>query len=177
MGAQLGGGQSNGRRRGRGGRAPMSEINVTPFVDVMLVLLIIFMITAPLLVAGVPIELPESRANPIEQEREPVQISLTSDNAIYINDDEVSPGDLPAALQAIRADGGEEAPQITLRADRALDYGSVALVLGELNRAGLNTISLVTQAGGETSGPSRPAADIDTIDPDLVTGGSSGDAR
>ncbi|MEO1043872.1 MAG: ExbD/TolR family protein [Pseudomonadota bacterium] len=164
---------ANGRRRGRGGRAPMAEINVTPLVDVMLVLLIIFMITAPLLVAGVPIELPESRANPIEQEREPVQISLAADGAVYIDDNVVEPGGLAPALEAIRSEAGEDAPQITLRADRALDYGSIALVLGELNRAGLNKISLVTQAGGAGARGDPDAV----IDPDMVTAGSSGDAR
>lgn len=179
---------SGGRRRGSGGRAPMAEINVTPFVDVMLVLLIIFMVTAPLLVAGVPLELPESRANPIEQEREPIQLSLAADGGIYINEDPVAPGELAQRLAAIRTDSGEDTPQITLRADRVLDYGSVAMVLGELNRAGLNKISLVTQATSADPGRSDvqtidPAA-IDTsevtpprVTPSRVTGGSSAGAR
>ncbi|WP_438727977.1 ExbD/TolR family protein [Parasphingorhabdus sp. DH2-15] len=145
MGASLNTG--GGRSRGRGGRnrAPMAEINVTPFVDVMLVLLIIFMITAPLLVAGVPIELPETRANPIEQERDPVQISIASDGAIYVDDNPVSPAELPALLTQIRAGSSGESdkpPQIVLRGDRAIDYGTVLLVMGELNRAGLNNISM-----------------------------------
>lgn len=142
MGASL---NSGGHaRRGRG-RAPMAEINVTPFVDVMLVLLIIFMITAPLLVAGVPIELPETRANPIEQERDPVQISIGSDGAVYIDDDPVAPSELPGRLSQIRADNSgndNKPPQIVLRGDRAIDYGTVLSVMGELNRAGLNNISM-----------------------------------
>jgi biopolymer transport protein TolR len=123
----------------------MAEINVTPFVDVMLVLLIIFMITAPLLVAGVPIELPETRANPIEQEREPVQISIANDGGIYVDDNIITPQELPALLTQIRANStGEDGkpPQIILRGDKAIDYGTVLSVMGELNRAGLNNISM-----------------------------------
>lgn len=136
---------AGGRRRGRGGRAPMAEINVTPFVDVMLVLLIIFMITAPLLVAGVPIELPETRANPIEQERDPVQISIANDGAVYVDDNPVTPQQLPALLVQIRqesSDADGKPPQIVLRGDRGIDYGTVLSVMGELNRAGLNNISM-----------------------------------
>lgn len=145
MGASLNSGGSAGRRRGGRGRAPMAEINVTPFVDVMLVLLIIFMITAPLLVAGVPIELPETRANPIEQERDPVQISIANDGGIYVDDDLVAPQDLPTLLTQIRTETtGEDGkpPQIVLRGDKAIDYGTVLSVMGELNRAGLNNISM-----------------------------------
>ncbi len=135
-----------GGRRGRS-RAPIAEINVTPFVDVMLVLLIIFMVTAPLLVAGVPIDLPDSRANALEQEKEPIQISLDAEGQPFIDDTPVSQEELPAALEAIRSERGEDngdAPQVMLRADRTLDYGRVMLVMGELNRAGLNRVSLVT---------------------------------
>ena len=140
------------RRRGRGrGRRPMSEINVTPFVDVMLVLLIIFMVTAPLLTAGVPIDLPDSRANALPQDQEQVSISIDSDGFVYIDDDQIPEGELPQVLQSISPSGGE-GPDITLRADRELDYGRVMAVMGELNRAGLNRISLVTN-GGQTSPP------------------------
>jgi len=127
----------------------MSEINVTPFVDVMLVLLIIFMVTAPLLTAGVPIDLPDSRANALPQDQEQVSISIDSDGFVYIDDDQIPEGDLPQVLQSI-SPGGGEGPDITLRADRELDYGRVMAVMGELNRAGLNRISLVTN-GGQTS--------------------------
>ena len=140
------------RRRGRGrGRRPMSEINVTPFVDVMLVLLIIFMVTAPLLTAGVPIELPDSRANALPQDQEQVSISIDSDGYVYIDDDRVPVGELPQVLETIPRGEGD-GPDITLRADQALDYGRVMAVMGELNRAGLNRISLVTN-GGQTSPP------------------------
>ncbi|WP_077148385.1 protein TolR [Sphingopyxis sp. KK2] len=151
-----------GGRRGRGGRrAPMSEINVTPLVDVMLVLLIIFMITAPLLASAVPVDLPESRAKPVEtEEQEPVQLSINGDDTIYIGEEVVPENELPARLDAIAAaqKEGERPQQIMLRADKGLDYGRVMRVMGELNRAGLTRIALVT-----TGSDSEPAA---------VTGGS-----
>ncbi|MGQ2942741.1 MAG: ExbD/TolR family protein [Blastomonas fulva] len=142
----------SGGGRGRRSRAPIAEINVTPFVDVMLVLLIIFMVTAPLLVAGVPIDLPDSRAAALEQEKEPVQVSLDAEGQPFIDDAQVAMADLPAALEAIRAERGDDngdAPQVMLRADRSLDYGEVMLVMGELNRAGLNRVSLVTTGSSE----------------------------
>ena len=133
-----------GGRRGRGSRRrPMSEINVTPFVDVMLVLLIIFMVTAPLMTAGVPIDLPDSRAAQLPNEQQQVTISIDQAGYVYIDDVEVPLGGLPQALESLPRAGGE-GPDITLRADRALDYGRVMAIMGELNRAGLNRISLVT---------------------------------
>lgn len=130
--------------RGRRKRAPMSEINVTPFVDVMLVLLIIFMVTAPLLVAGVPINLPDSRAKALDQGEKPVQISLDTDGRLFIDTKEVQPADLPARLSAIKSSGDAQGPQVYLRADRGLDYGEVMRVMGEINRAGLTRVALVT---------------------------------
>ncbi|ALJ14668.1 protein TolR [Sphingopyxis macrogoltabida] len=142
-----------GGRRGRGSRrAPMSEINVTPLVDVMLVLLIIFMITAPLLASAVPVDLPESRAKPVEtEEQEPVQLSITGDDTLYIGEEQVSEAELPARLDAIAREQkeGERPRQIMLRADKGLDYGRVMRVMGELNRAGLSRIALVTM-GSDT---------------------------
>ena len=144
MGAQV-----SSRRRGRSSRrAAMAEINVTPLVDVMLVLLIIFMVTAPLLASGVPVELPESRANALDQQPDQVTISIDRQGFIYIDDGLVEQGQLPLALESVRC-GGEDAPLITLRADRALDYGRVMAVMGELNRAGCNRISLVTSGSVE----------------------------
>ena len=130
-------------RRGHGRkRAPMAEINVTPLVDVMLVLLIIFMVTAPLLVAGVPVNLPDSRAKPLEQQQKPVQISLDTSGKVLVDDVEVPLPGLPDKLASLPH--GSDAPQIYLRADRSLDYGRVMQVMGELNRAGLNKVALVT---------------------------------
>src|SRR5687768_9919567 len=137
--------------RGRGRsqrRAPMAEINVTPFVDVMLVLLIIFMVTAPLLASGVPIELPDSRANALDQEPDQVTIAIDREGFIYIDDTLVPDGGFEAAMAATDCGTGD-APLITLRADRTLDYGRVMAVMGELNRAGCNSISLVTQGSVE----------------------------
>ncbi|TSB02250.1 protein TolR [Sphingorhabdus contaminans] len=135
-----------GRRRGRGGRrAPMAEINVTPLVDVMLVLLIIFMVTAPLLVTGVPVELPESRANALDQKEEPIEIAIDKDGVTFIDGTEVSPDDLPARLEEIAAAQDAKTPrQIMLRGDTSISYGQMMRVMGELNRAGLNSVSLVT---------------------------------
>ncbi len=136
------------RRRGRGRRAPMSEINVTPLVDVMLVLLIIFMVTAPLLVAGVPVDLPKNRAQPLDQQARPVQVSIDSKGAIFIDDAAVTPAALPAKLAQIAAlPEPPEGRRIYLRADKALNYGQVMMVMGELNRAGLNRVALVSVGG------------------------------
>jgi biopolymer transport protein TolR len=131
-------------------RAPMAEINVTPMVDVMLVLLIIFMVTAPLLVAGVPVDLPDSKAGALDQEQQPVQISLDQAGGLFINEEAVAPDQLPVRLAAIAQSAREEGgPRIFLRADRGLDYGRVMQVMGEINNAGLRRVALVSVAGGE----------------------------
>jgi biopolymer transport protein TolR len=138
---------SGGGRRSRRGhrRAPMAEINVTPLVDVMLVLLIIFMVTAPLLVTGVPVELPESRANALDQKDEPVEIAIDKEGATFIDGTEVPPSELPARLEELAASQNPDNPrQIMLRGDTSISYGQMMRVMGELNRAGLNSVSLVT---------------------------------
>ncbi len=137
--------------RRRRGRTPMAEINVTPLVDVMLVLLIIFMVTAPLLNAGVPVELPDSQAKALDQAPKQVNITLTVDGRLYIDNAEVDPARFAARLAALPRGGDGKPPQVTLRADTALDYGKVVAVMGELNRAGFNSIQLVT-----ASSVSRP---------------------
>jgi biopolymer transport protein TolR len=131
-------------QRGRGRRTPMADINVTPLVDVMLVLLIIFMVTAPLLTAGVPVNLPDSRAKPLEQEQKPVDMAIDEQGRVFIEKNEVT-GILADALADIAARApADKPPQVLLRADTALDYGQVMRVMGELNRAGLNRVALVT---------------------------------
>jgi len=124
----------------------MAEINVTPFVDVMLVLLIIFMVTAPLLASGVPVELPESRANPLDQTPDQLTISIDRDGYIFIDDDLVGEGELDDRLLEIGSAAQGELPLVTLRGDAQNNYGRVMAVMGELNRAGFNSISLVTNS-------------------------------
>ena len=148
MAMGLPGGGTGGRGRRRAARrAPMADINVTPFVDVVLVLLIIFMVTAPLLTAGVPVDLPDSNARPLDQpDRPPVQISLNGAGELFIDDQPTAMDALPAALDriALTRDDADQPPAIMLRADRHLDYGRVMRVMGDLNRAGLSRVSLVT---------------------------------
>jgi biopolymer transport protein TolR len=136
-------------RRGR--RAPIAEINVTPFVDVMLVLLIIFMVTAPMLNAGVPVELPESRANALPQEQQALTVTLAADGTIYLDESALAPGELGDRLANVIPDDVGQMPSVTLRAEKSLDYGRVMAVMGELNRAGFTSISLVT--GGSDESP------------------------
>ncbi|WP_310534219.1 biopolymer transporter ExbD [Novosphingobium sp.] len=145
----MAGGLSSGsgrRRSRRGGRAPMAEINVTPLVDVMLVLLAIFMVTAPLLAAGVKVDLPESRAEALPQPAQQVTLSMTGDGRMWLDEDELSPGELPDRLAQAAAANGGKPPQLTLRADRGLPYGTVMTVIGEINRAGVRSIALVTDS-------------------------------
>ncbi|MGN6356653.1 MAG: ExbD/TolR family protein [Novosphingobium sp.] len=138
---------SSGKRGRRSrGRTPMAEINVTPLVDVMLVLLIIFMVTAPLLKAGVPVELPDSRATALAEEKRQVTLSLSRDGELYLDDEAVAPGELESRLAGIPPGADGKPPLVTLRADKGLDYGRVMGVMGELNRAGFNSISLVTNS-------------------------------
>ncbi len=123
----------------------MADINVTPFVDVMLVLLIIFMVTAPLLVTGVPVELPESRANTLEQPEEPIEIAIDQSGTTFIDGTQVAPSELPARLEEIASAQDAAKPrQIMLRGDTSISYGQMMRVMGELNRVGLNSVSLVT---------------------------------
>ena len=139
-------GRSHGRRR-----APMAEINVTPMVDVMLVLLIIFMVTAPLLVTGVPVNLPDSRAGALDQQDKPIQVSLDAQGRVFIDDGEVARAALGDRLVWLASQGGGPSRQVFLRADQGLDYGQVIAVMGELNHAGLNKVALVSVAPGQRS--------------------------
>jgi biopolymer transport protein TolR len=120
----------------------MSEINVTPFVDVMLVLLIIFMVAAPLLTVGVPIDLPETQAKQLEGDSEPITVSVRADGKIYLQDAEVDADKLVATLQAIARNGLNE--RVFVRGDRNADYGTIMRVMGRLNSAGYKKIGLVT---------------------------------
>ncbi|HEV2865804.1 MAG TPA: protein TolR, partial [Allosphingosinicella sp.] len=133
-----------------GRRSPMAEINVTPMVDVMLVLLIIFMVTAPLLATGVQVDLPESKAAALDQDQEPVAISIDASGAVFVDDVAVADAALPARLQQVRTSSEEEGgPRVFLRADRGLNYGRVMQIMGEINRAGLRHVAMVSTASPE----------------------------
>ncbi|CTQ72474.1 MULTISPECIES: ExbD/TolR family protein [Stappiaceae] len=144
MGMQAGGGQAGGGRRGRRRRRslPISEINVTPFVDVMLVLLIIFMVAAPLLTVGVPIDLPETRAKALEGDTEPITISINSAGEIFIQDTPILIDEVVPKLEAIAANGYEE--RIYVRGDQDADYGTMMKLMGRINAAGFKRLGLVT---------------------------------
>ena len=135
------GGRQGSRRRGRNARLN-AEINVTPLVDVMLVLLIVFMIAAPLLSVGVPIELPKTDAKALPSEQEPITITVDFDGKVFIQEDEITLDDLTSRLVAVSANGYEE--RIYLRADQDSDYGVVMKVMARVNSAGFSNLGLVT---------------------------------
>lgn len=135
--------QSTGRRRRSRRHAPMAEINVTPFVDVMLVLLIIFMVAAPLLQVGVPLELPEARGKQLQSSKEPLAVSVMSSGDIYIGETKVEIDEIKAKLEAIAANGYDET--IFVRGDKGANYGLVARVMGRISASGFKKISLVTE--------------------------------
>jgi biopolymer transport protein TolR len=137
-------------RRGR--RAPMAEINVTPLVDVMLVLLIIFMVTAPLLVAGVKVDLPNARAAPLPQDQVPIQISLDAGGQLFIDKLAVPRASLAAKLAALRA-ARQDDPRVYVRADRRLDYGTVMQVVAAVSAAGFGKVALVSAPEGADTPP------------------------
>jgi biopolymer transport protein TolR len=144
------------KRRGRSGRRrgksrAMAEINVTPFVDVIMVLLIIFMVAAPLMTVGVPVELPETQAQalPVENE-EPLSVTLTADGRLLIQTTETAPGELVSKLRAVAAERASD--KIFLRADGAIPYSQVMQVMGALNAGGFRNIGLVTDSGGAALG-------------------------
>ncbi|WP_292291812.1 protein TolR [Marivita sp.] len=136
-----------GRRRRKGRAMPMSEINVTPFVDVMMVLLIIFMVAAPLLTVGVPVELPKTAASALPSEtEEPLTVTISAGGAVSIQNTEVAREELVGRLRAIAAERSDD--RVFLRADGAVTYDVVAQVMGALNAGGFSSIGLVTDTGG-----------------------------
>ena len=145
MGMSVGttrGSAGRGRRR-RGGGQPMSEINVTPFVDVMLVLLVIFMVSAPLLTSGVPIDLPETQAKTLNPDTKPITISVDPEGKIFLQEDEVVFADLVGAVSALAEAGAGFEERILLRGDRGASHGVIMKVLGAINGAGYTKIGLV----------------------------------
>ena len=145
MGASLAGGSRSKSRRSRRGHAPMAEINVTPFVDVMLVLLIVFMVAAPLLTAGVPVDLPQSEAKAIsDEDNKSIEITVTKDDAVFIGETAVKDGNLIPLLSAMTE--GNEDRRIYIRGDQALAYGKVMAVIGQINAAGFNKVALISES-------------------------------
>jgi biopolymer transport protein TolR len=133
---------TGGSGRGRARWKPKAEINVTPFVDVMLVLLIVFMITAPLLTVGVPVDLPETEARNLPADEEPLTITVTTDGLIYLQETEVPLSELAPRLRAIARTGYDS--RIFIRADNGAAYGDVARVMASINAAGFRNLGLVT---------------------------------
>ncbi len=153
---------SGGGRRRRGSRrhggasaGRMSDINVTPFVDVMLVLLIVFMVAAPLLTVGVPIDLPKTAANPLNEDKEPLNVTVAADGKIYLQDTETPEAEIVPRLLAISANGYDQ--RIYLRGDKTVDYGRIMEVMTLLNTSGFTRIGLVTDPvpGGKKAAPEK----------------------
>ena len=144
MGVSMGGG-ANRHRPGR--TRVMAEINVTPLVDVMLVLLIVFMVAAPLLTVGVAVDLPETAAQPIPEQGEPLTVTITSDGTIFVQETEVEIESLVPQLEAIATAGYDQ--RIFIRGDQARTYGEVVRVMGKINAAGFRRIGLVTDREAE----------------------------
>jgi biopolymer transport protein TolR len=144
---------SPGGRGRRGRRRPvMSDINVTPFVDVMLVLLIVFMVSAPLLTVGVPLDLPQSQAKALQQNNEPLTVSVTSDGQVFLLKEQVQLDDLIPKLKAIiDARGGNLDELIYVRGDKKVDYGTMMRVMGRISGAGYHKVALITEVeqGGQ----------------------------
>lgn len=157
MGMGVAGGGSAGgsrRRKRRHARGVMSEINVTPMVDVMLVLLIIFMVAAPLMTVGVPIDLPATAAKPMEGQTDPINISVDATGKVFIQDSEISYDELVPKLMAVAKNGVEE--RIYVRGDKAADYGMVMRVMSRISAAGFKKIGLITQEEtGAAAAPSK----------------------
>jgi biopolymer transport protein TolR len=149
MAASVAESSSAGRHRGRR-RAVMSEINVTPFVDVMLVLLIIFMVSAPLLTVGVPVNLPQSQAKSLSQSPDPVTVTINAQGEIYLQDAKISVDDLLQKLKAVTDARGGVSAHVYVKADRDLKYGMVMRLLGRLNAAGYTSVELVTDVDQES---------------------------
>ena len=146
-----GGGRRGGRRRRRGGHAVMSEINVTPFVDVMLVLLVIFMVAAPLLTVGVPLDLPQAKGKQLETNKEPIVVSVSSSGQVFMGQEDKTPmqlDEIGPKLRAITQNRGGDDEPVFVRGDKAANYGDIARVMGRIRDAGFRKISLVTEVEG-----------------------------
>jgi biopolymer transport protein TolR len=145
MAMNVAGSSAGGRRRGRGRKPVMAEINVTPMVDVMLVLLIIFMVSAPLLTVGVPLDLPQTQAKSLDQDKNPLTLSVNLKGEVYLNDTQIALDDIVPKLKAITESRGGMDERIFVRGDKKVDYGTVMKVMGRLSAAGFRRVALVTE--------------------------------
>ncbi len=136
---------SGGGRHRRRRRAVMSEINVTPFVDVMLVLLIVFMVSAPLLTVGVPLDLPQSQAKSLDQDSKPLTVSVNVKGQVFLQDSEIKIDELVVKLKAVTDARGGAEERIYVRGDKKVDYGTMMQVMGRLSAAGFHRVALVTE--------------------------------
>ena len=136
-------GKSAGSRRRRGRRGPIADINMTPFIDVMLCLLIIFMVAAPLLTAGVPLDLPQSQANALNQDKDPLTISVDGKGEIYLQETKVALDEVVPKLTSIAQQGYEE--RVFVRGDKTVNYGQVMQVMGRISGAGFKKVALITE--------------------------------
>jgi biopolymer transport protein TolR len=143
VGGNGGGGGRRGGRRGGGRGGPISEINVTPLVDVMLVLLIIFMVAAPMMTSGVPIDLPQTQAGALNAQTQPITISIKADGQVFMQETQIDVAEIAAKLQAIATTGYNE--RIFVRGDGKAPYGVIADVMSRIQEAGYKNIGLVTQ--------------------------------
>jgi biopolymer transport protein TolR len=148
----MGGIGGSGGRNGRGRYRPLAEINVTPLVDVMLVLLIIFMVTAPLMTSGVTVDLPKTSANPVNADAQPITLSINAQGRVFLQNDPVAIGDLVARLQA--ATNGQTDRRIFVRGDQSISYGQIMQVMGTIVSGGFSKVALLAQqpSGSNPSG-------------------------
>ena len=153
--------------KGRGRRQPMAEINVTPLVDVMLVLLIIFMVTAPLMTTGVSVDLPKTNAQPVNNDSEPLTVSINSEGKIYLQEAQVELPDLVSKLQSLAKDNPER--RIFVRGDKDLAYGRIMEVMGTITQGGFTKVALLAEQTGATPATSSPNG--------AQSGGNSGAAQ
>jgi len=145
MAMNVAGSSAGGGRRGRARKPVMAEINVTPMVDVMLVLLIIFMVSAPLLTVGVPLDLPQTQAKSLDQDKNPLTLSVNLKGEVYLNDTQIALDDIVPKLKAITESRGGMDERIFVRGDKKVDYGTVMKVMGRLSAAGFRRVALVTE--------------------------------
>lgn len=145
MAVKLGNGGGSRRNRRSGRQQAFAEINITPMVDVMLVLLVIFMVAAPMMTTGVTVDLPKTAASPVSGQDEPLAVSISSDGKIYIQKTQVQLKDLQGKLKAIA--GSKKDTRIFVRGDKTVDYGRIMQAVGEINAAGFTKVALITDVG------------------------------